>query len=179
MTLIKTSVGTLSYPHFFTPRERALGNTNKVYSGVLLFTPQNMKSPAYKEMKEVIEKQAAASFPKLILGRTVRTPIRKADEKENIPDEFETFINAWSKERPGLVDSDLNYILDSNDVWPGQWARFSVVPFAYDKNGNKGIGLYLHNVQIVRSEGLKRLDGRKGAAETFDDDELGEDDDQV
>jgi hypothetical protein len=47
MSLIKTPVGTLSYPHLFTPRERAPGNTDKVYSGVLLFTPQNMKSPAY------------------------------------------------------------------------------------------------------------------------------------
>jgi hypothetical protein len=178
MSQIKTPVGTLSYPHFFTPRERALGNTDKVYSGVLLFTPQRMKSPAFKDMKEAIEKLAAASFPKLILGRTVRTPVRKAEEKENIPDEFETFINAWTKQRPGLVDSGLNDILDPNDVWPGQWARFSVAPFAYDKNGNKGIGLYLHNVQIVRSEGLKRLDGRKSPAETFDD-ELGEDDDEV
>jgi hypothetical protein len=130
-------------------------------------------------MMEAIEKLAAASFSKLILGRTVRTPILRADEKENIPDEFETLINAWTKQRPGVVDSDLNDVLDPSDVWPGQWARFSVAPFAYDKNGNKGIGLYLHNVQIVRSEGLKRLDGRKSAAETFNDDELGEANDQV
>jgi hypothetical protein len=48
MSQIKTPVGTLSYPNFFTPRERVLGNTDKVYSGMLLFTPQSMKSPAFK-----------------------------------------------------------------------------------------------------------------------------------
>jgi hypothetical protein len=179
MSLIKTPVGTLSYPHLFTPRERVQGNTEKVFSAMLLFTPQNMKIPAFKAMMDEIEALARTSFPGLVLGRAVRTPIRNADEKENIPGEFKTFLNAWSKLKPGIVDLSLNDILDPSEVWPGQWARFSVTPFAYDRNGNKGISLYLHNVQIVRSEGLKRLDGRKSAAETFDDDELGEHDDQI
>jgi hypothetical protein len=179
MSLIITPVGTLSYPHLLTPRARVPGNSDKDYSAMLLFTAQNMKSPAYKAMNDDIEALARKSFPGLILGgRAVRTPIRRADEKENIPDGFETFINARSKERPGVVDSAKNDILDGADVWPGQWARFSVAPFAYDRNGNRGIGLYLHNVQIIRSEGLKRLDGRKSAADTFDDD-VGEGDDQV
>jgi hypothetical protein len=179
MPLIKTPVGTLSYPHFFKPRKRAQGNTDEVYSGVLLFMPKDMKGSAFRAMNDEIEALARKSFPGFILGRNVRTPIRRADEKENISDEWETFINAWSHEKPGLVDSARDDILDSGDVWPGQRARFSVVPFPYDRNGNKGIGLYLHNVQIVHSEGLKRLDGRKSAAETFDDDELGEAHDQV
>jgi hypothetical protein len=181
MSVIKTPVGTLSYPNFYVPRERVQSNGEKVYSGVLLFTMQQTKSEHWKAMMQPIEALARASFPKLILGKGVRAPVRRCDEKDDspFPPEYEVFINAWSKQRPGVVDAALNDILDSFDVWPGQLARFSVTPFVYDKQGNKGVSLALENVQIVKSEGMKRLDGRKSAADRFDDDELGEHDGEV
>jgi hypothetical protein len=177
MSVIKTPVGTLSYPNFYAPRERVQGNGEKVYSGVLLFTPQHMKSEQYKDMMQAIEELSRKSFPKLLLGKSVRSPIRRCDEKEDdnpFPPEYEVFINAWSKQKPGVVDNSRNDILDSDSIWAGQWARFAVSPFAYDKQGNKGISFGLENVQIVRSAGLKRLDGRKAAADRFDDDAIDE-----
>jgi hypothetical protein len=176
MSVIKTPVGTLSYPNFYVPRERVQSNGEKVFSGVLLFTSQQAKSEQWKAMTQAIEALVRASFPKLILGKGVRSPIRRCDEKDDnpFPDGCEFFINAWSKQKPGVVDVALNDILDSSGVWPGQLARFSVTPFAYEKQGNKGVSFALENVQIVKSEGMKRLDGRKSAADRFDDDELGD-----
>jgi hypothetical protein len=177
MPAIQTPVGTLSYPHLFKPRERFKGATEKVYSAVLLFTPANMKSPPMKALRDEVDSLARTAFPKLILGKTVRSPFRVAAEKENIPEEYEIFINAWSNEKPGVVDAARQDIMDSNDVWPGQHARFVLAPFSYENSGNKGVSFYLHHVQIVRSEGLKRLDGRKAAKDAFDDEY--DDDDEI
>jgi hypothetical protein len=169
MPAFQTAVGTLSYPHLFKPREKAKDKTEKVYSAVLLFDAKQMKSPPYQALVRAVEDLARTSFPKGILGKSLRTPFRDAHEKENFPDEYDVFINAWSNEKPGIVDAQRNDIFDSGDVWPGQQARFVVAPFTYENSGNKGVSLYLHHVQIVRSEGLKRLDNRKPAKEAFDD----------
>jgi hypothetical protein len=181
VSVIKTPVGTLSYPNFYLPRERVQSKGEKVFSGVLLFTMQQTKSEQWKEMMQVIDALVRLSFPKLILGKGVRSPIRRCDEKDDnsFPDEYVFFLNAWSKQKPGVVDAALNDILDSSGVWPGQLARFAITPFAYDKQGNKGVSFALENVQIVKSEGMKRLDGRKSAADRFDDNELGDYDDKV
>jgi hypothetical protein len=174
MPAIQTAVGTLSYPHLFKPAARskapAVGGVEvpKVYSAVLLFDAKQIKSTAYRILVDAVEDLVRTSFPKGILGKSIRSPFRDCDEKENFPDGYETFISAWSNEKPGVVDNQREDILDSGDVWAGQWARFAVAPFSYENSGNRGVSFYLHHVQIVRSEGLKRLDGRKAAQESFD-----------
>ena len=169
MALIQSCVGTLSYPHLFKPRPKAEGNPELVYSAVLLLSDQQMKSPAYKAMMQQFEDFARKAFPKLILGKGLKTPFRSTEEKENFPPEYKIFFNAQSASRPGVVDTARNHILDSNDVWPGQLARFSLNPFAWEHSGKKGCSLGLQHVQIIKSEGMKRLDGRKPAEESFDD----------
>ena len=62
-----------------------------------------------------------------------------------------------------------NHITDSNEVWAGQYVRFSLNPFSWEHSGKKGVSLGLNHVQIIKSEGLKRLDGRKPVEESFDD----------
>jgi hypothetical protein len=169
MPAIQTPVGTLSYPHLFKPVDKFQNATEKVYRAVLLFTSAQVKSPPMKPLREEVESLARTAFPKLILGKSVKSPFRNAHEKENFPDEYEMFISAWCNEKPGVIDAQRQDIMDSGDVWPGQHARFVLAPFSYDNSGNKGVSFYLHHVQIVRSEGLKRLDGRKPAKEAFDD----------
>jgi hypothetical protein len=168
MSTLQTAVGTLSYPHLFKPREKAKGATEKVYSAVLLFDAKQVKSPQYQAMVKEVENLARTAFPKGILGRSLRTPFRDAHEKDNFPPEYDVFINAWSNEKPGIVDAQRNDIFDSGEIWPGQQARFVIAPFTYENSGNKGVSFYLHHVQIVRSEGCKRLDNRKSAQEAFD-----------
>ena len=178
MPAIQTCVGTLSYPHLYKARPRAEGNPELVYSCVLLLSPQQMKSPSYKAMRTAIDEFAKASFPKLILGKGLVSPFRSCDEKENFPEEYDLFFNAWSKNQPGVVDNARNRINDSNEVWAGQHARLFINPFAWEHSGKKGISLGLQHVQIVKSEGLKRLDGRKPPEELFDDEfDAGDEDD--
>jgi len=172
MSLIVTPPGTFSYPHLFKPRPRAK-DAEAVYSIMLLYTEKElMKSEAGKVLVAEIEKTFKERFPTLDFKKSVyKNPIRRADEKDDgkIPDEYDYFLNAWCREQPGIVDANKNRILTSDGVWAGQLGRISCAPFAFDNSGNKGVGLYLHNVQVIKSEGRKRLDGKKAAEDTFDD----------
>jgi hypothetical protein len=169
MPVLQTPVGTLSYPHLYKARPKAEGSPDLVFSTVLLFDDRQMKAPTFKPFMAAVEEFARQAYPKLILGKGLISPFRDCDEKENFPKEYRMFFNAWSKVQPGVVDNARNHINDSNEVWAGQYARLSVNPFAWEHSGRKGISLGLQHVQIVKSEGLKRLDGRKPPEESFDD----------
>jgi hypothetical protein len=101
----------------------------------------------------------------------LRSPFRKCSEKADRAGYKEmanggVFIKPWSKQRPGVVDANVQPIMVPGDVWAGQRARASVNAFAYEMSGNKGISFGLNNVQICSTSG-PRLDGRKAATEEF------------
>lgn len=169
MAAIQSPVVTLSYPHLWKPTPKAEGSTELVFSAVGLLNDQQMKSPAWKALYAACEKASLSAFPKLIFGKTVKSPFRSTEEKENFPEEYKIFFNCWSTTKPGIVDTARNHITDSNEVWAGQWVRFSLNPFSWEHSGKKGVSLGLNHVQIIKSEGLKRLDGRKPVEESFDD----------
>lgn len=119
MPIIQTPVGTLSYPHLFKARPKAEGSDTLVFSTVLLFNEQQMKSPAYKAMLAAVDAVAKSAYPKLILGKSLKSPFRDCAEKENFPSEYRIFFNSWSLVKPGVIDVGRNPIVDSNDVWGG------------------------------------------------------------
>jgi hypothetical protein len=49
------------------------------------------------------------------------------------------FLNAKSTSRPGLVDTNMQPV-DPNEVYSGCFFHAAVRFYAYDKNGNKGVG---------------------------------------
>ena len=169
MATLQSPVVTLSYPHLFVPRPKAEGSPDLVYSAVGLLNPAQMKSPAWAALQAAVEAESLRAFPKLLLGKGVKSPFNSTEDRENFPKEYKTFFNCWSKVRPGIVDTGRNHILDANEVWAGQYVRFSLNPFAWEHTGKKGVSLGLNHVQIIKSEGLKRLDGRKPVEEAFDD----------
>jgi len=69
--------------------------------------------------------------------------------------------------RPGRPRSPQEILLP-DEVWSGQLVRANVTPFAYDKNGVKGVSFALNHVQIIKSD-RPRLDGRASASSAFDD----------
>ena len=85
------------------------------------------------------------------------------------------FLNANSTQKPGIVDRDLNEILDPDEVYSGCWGRASINFFPYNSNGNKGVGVGLNNIQKLKDG--ERLGGARASAEDdfggddFEDDE--------
>ena len=104
--------------------------------------------------------------------KNLHLPLRDGDEER--ADEYPEykgmmFLNANSKTAPGVVDKDLNVILDSEEFYSGCWGRVSVNFFPYDSAGNRGVGVGLNNVQKLKDG--ERLGGARATAEDdFDDD---------
>jgi len=72
-----------------------------------------------------------------------------------------------SKQRPGVVDEDLNPILDSTKVYSGCYGRVSINAYPYSAKGNKGVSFGLNNVQFL--EDGEPLGGRTRAEDDFAD----------
>ena len=74
-------------------------------------------------------------------------------------------ISAKSNTAPEIVDANCQPILSKNEFYSGCYGRASIRFYAYNQNGNKGIGCGLGNVQKL--EDGQPLDGRTSAAEDF------------
>jgi Protein of unknown function (DUF2815) len=167
-----TPYGKIAFPNLFEARAVPGTGNDPRFSVTLIFDEAAQKKPEYKALQDEILAAANEKFPGL-KGKfgALRMPLRKGEEKSEQYAGFDpgtVFISPWTKERPGLVDRNRNEILTKAEVWAGQLARARVRPFAYDTSGNKGVGLMLEHVQIVKAD-MPRIDGRKSAAEVFTD----------
>lgn len=75
-------------------------------------------------------------------------------------------MSCASKTRPGLVDKDLNPILELGQVRSGDYARASLNAYCYDVNGNRGVSFGLNNVQKL-ADGEPLGSGRTRAEDDF------------
>jgi hypothetical protein len=82
----------------------------------------------------------------------LRTPLRDGDDtQENKGEDFKGhfFMNLKSSIRPGIVDRNLQAVIDPEEFTSGDYCRVSINPYAYDNKANKGVAFGLSNVQIV------------------------------
>ena len=100
----------------------------------------------------------------------LKTPLRDGDlerpDDEAYADSY--FLNANSTTAPGVVDADLNEILDHTEVYSGCYARVSLTFYAYNTGTAKGIACGLNN--IMKLADGEPLGGRMKAADDFADD---------
>ena len=98
-----------------------------------------------------------------------KTPLRDGDTDRDVEKNPEYkghyFLNANSGQKPGVVDAQLNPIMDKNEVYSGCYARVSLNLYAFNVDGNKGIAAGLNNVQKL-GEG-EPLSGRSRAEDDF------------
>lgn len=167
MSAYPTPFGVLSFPNLFTARAPVEGSDPR-FSLNLVFDKEAQETAEFKALKDAIRQCAVDKWGNN-MPKNLRNPIRDASEKDyDGYDDGKVFINAWTKNPPGVVGPTREDILDPKDVWAGQLARATVKPFAYDTSGNKGVALGLENVQIGKFD-MPRLDGRVSAKAAFDD----------
>ncbi len=107
----------------------------------------------------------------------LKLPLRDGDidrpDDPNYADCF--FVNANSKEKPGLVDRRRIPITDPLELYSGCYVRASINFFAFNTNGNKGVAAGLGNIQKwAEGEPLK---GRVRAEDEFEALDAEDDDD--
>lgn len=155
----------LSFAHLFTPVS-AMGSDKEKYSVSVIIPKSDTETikkfnDAFKEVASANAAIFGGTVPKLLKGT-----LRDGDEEKD--DEAYAnsyFFNASSGLRPGVVDADMNEIIDPNEVYSGCYGRVSVTLYPYNTNGSKGIAYGLQNVQKL-TDG-DRLGGSSSAAEDF------------
>lgn len=179
MTKITTGKVRFSYAHVFQPYAFD-SNPDKAQYSVCILIDKKDKATIHKIQKAI---NAAKE-----LGKTSKwqnkvpaklwDPLRDGDEEHPEDETFrgKAFVNAKSNQKPGIVDRELNLILDPEEFYSGCYGRASLTFFPFANSGNNGIGCALNNLQKL-SDG-ERLGGRASAEDDFNDDFEDEDEDE-
>ena len=101
--------------------------------------------------------------------RNLRTPIHDGDEEKPDKSYFKNclYLNAKSIDPPQIVDKNVKPIEDRSKVYYGCYVNVSLVFYGYNFSGNKGIGVWLGNIQKVK-DGPRIGNGRISAADEFE-----------
>lgn len=157
MANINTPTFRVSYPNVFKARKNELNGQDE-YSVVALFKKGEDLSALKKAAQEAIIAKWGpdqAKWPK-----NLRSPFRdqaerakEVDGKRILPaghEEGAVFLNLKTRQRPGVVDQNVQDIIDESQFYAGCYARASVNAFAYDQKGNRGVAFGLGNIQKVK-----------------------------
>lgn len=152
----------------------APGSTTPKFSVVALFD----KATDLSELKALAKAAVELKWPDPAKRpKGLRSPFRDGSEKEDIEGYAGTvFCTLSSKLRPGVVDKNAKRISEINDiqeqVYPGCYGRATVIAYAYDNAGNRGVAFGLQNFQKL-AEG-EPLGGRTKPEDDFGPVEGGE-----
>ena len=177
-TKVVTGKVRFSYVNIF--KSRAFQADQDAKFSICLLIPKEDKA-TLKKIKAAIDEAIQEGISSKWNGKkpaNVKLPLRDGDEEraDEAPEyEGMMFLNANSTQKPGIVDKDLNEILDPDEVYSGCWGRASINFYPFSVNGNKGIGVGLNNVQKLK-DGVHLGAARASAESDFDDDF--EDDDE-
>jgi hypothetical protein len=122
---------------------------------------------AYQEGESKL-KGNGKSVPSLA---SLKVPLRDGDIERPDDEAYANafFINANSTTAPGIVDADVNPVLNRADVYSGVYGRASINFYAFNSNGNRGIACGLQNLQLIKDG--EPLGGKASAESDFATDE--------
>lgn len=170
MTNVTTGEVRLSYVNLFQPRANQPGQEPRYSVTILL--PKSDRA-TYQRIQAAIQ----AAYEKGVVEKWngARPPLKTViHDGDGVRPSGEPFgpeckghwvFTASSKQRPEVVDAQLNPIIDQSRVYSGVYGRVNINFFAYNNSGNRGIGAGLGPVQILR-EG-EPLGGRVTAEQAF------------
>ncbi|ASZ73363.1 hypothetical protein SEA_LUCKYBARNES_46 [Brevibacterium phage LuckyBarnes] len=154
-TKVITNPVRLSYTHILEPSVSFENGPSK-YSTVILVP---------KDDTETIDKIKAAQKQALEDGKSTKfngkipanwkNTFRDGDEEADLEKNPEyaghyfMSVSANADRRPGIVDAQLQPVMDPDQVYSGVYARVSINAFAFNTQGNKGVSFGLNNVMVL------------------------------
>jgi len=152
----------LSYPNLFVARPGQDGGEPK-FSCTLVFDEKAQKTKEFAALKAALKPAAEEKWGTKI-PPNLKNPFLEG-VKYGLP-EGTVFIRVSSKSPPGVVDKNVQKIIDPSEIYPGAKVIASLNIYAWEhKTGGKGISFGLGNVQKV-GDG-PRLDNRRAAEDDF------------
>ena len=151
-TKVVTGLVRFSYVHVFTPVSFD-DNTPKKYSVTVLIPKTDTKTlAAVQAAKEALRQKLRGQLPP-----DLKHPLRDGDAAAGDPvnakgDEYRGhwFVNPSSKIKPGVVDANLQPVLDPEEFYSGCYGRASITFYPFDVKVNRGIACGLNNLQKLR-----------------------------
>lgn len=154
-----------SYANVWEPK--SVNGSDPKYSVSLIIPKSDEKT--LQKIKAAIEAAKKDGVSKLggKIPANLKTPLRDGDVDRPDDEAYagSYFINANSHTRPGIVDKNVQPILDPTEFYSGCYGRASIVFYAYNANGNKGIAAGLQNLQKL--EDGEPLGGRSRPEDDF------------
>tara|TARA_Y100000361_G_C11098260_1_gene310380 strand:- start:396 stop:914 length:519 start_codon:yes stop_codon:yes gene_type:complete len=170
MSKVITGKVRLSYVNVFQPRAIEEGQTPKYSVSVII--PKSDKrtiSAIRKAISEALESGKAKFGGKI--PKNYKNPLRDGDIEREEDEAYENcyFVNANSLRAPGVVDAELQPIIDATELYSGCYGRVSISFYPFNAAGNKGVAAGLNNVQKL-SDGEALGGVAPSAEEDFGDD---------
>jgi hypothetical protein len=168
-TKVVTGRVRLSYCHLWEPWSN---NDQEAKYSVALLIPKTDKVTiaALRAAQQAALEQGKDSKFGGKVPKSWADTIHDGDEEADL-DKNEEYAGHWymsvsSKTKPGIVDQDVQPILDSTEVYSGCYARVSLNAFPYSNSGKKGVSFGLNHVQKLADGDF--LGGRSKAEDDFD-----------
>lgn len=163
-TKVITDKVRFSYVKVFEPDDR-----NKYSVSILIDKKDtNTLSKIEKAIQAAIDLGAAKLGGK---KKGLKLPLRDGDEeKEDDIYQGKMFVNANSVNKPGIVDKNLDPLMEKEEFYSGCYGRASLNFYAFDYEGKKGIACGLNNLQKL--EDGERLGAQSSAQDDFADDDI-------
>lgn len=172
-TKVITGPVRLSYAHLLEPSSSFEGQEPK-FSTVILIPKDDTETldKIRAAQKQALEDGKNTKFNgKIPTGwkNTLRDGDTDADLDKNpeYAGHYFMSVSAAASRRPGIVDEQLQPVMDPDQVYSGVYARVSINAFAFNRSGNRGVSFGLNNVMVLgRGE---RLAGGSTAEQDFAD----------
>jgi hypothetical protein len=171
-TRLVTGKVRLSYVHLFEAYTSDPEEQEPKFSVTILIPKKDKTTLANIEAAiEVAKEEGKKSKWDGKIPTNFKSTLHDGDEEADLERNPEyaghMYMAMSSKQRPGVVDEDLNPILDSTQVYSGCYGRVSINAFPFSAKGNKGVSFGLNNVQFL--EDGEPLGGRTRAEDDFAD----------
>lgn len=158
MNKIFTPKFRVAFPQVFEPK--SINGSKPKYGVTMIFDPAEIaKDPEEQQkwdaLKAAVNETAIVKWGKA--PAVLKKPFKKGDDQRNkengtIYDGYEGMItlNAMSETKPGLVDENVQPVIEQNVFYGGCYARASVNMYAWDHpQSGKGVSCGLQNLQKI------------------------------
>jgi hypothetical protein len=166
-TKVITGKVRLSYAHLFEAVAVQDGGEKKFSVSLIIPKSDTVTINKIKAAIKIATEQGKTSKFGGKIPANLKTPLRDGDVERPDDEVYKNayFVNATCKTKPGLVDADLNPIMDQADLYSGCYGRASITFYPFNTSGNKGIACGLNNIQKL-ADG-DPLGGRSRAEDDF------------
>lgn len=144
----------LSYAHVWEPQPAREADREPKYATSIIIPKSD--AAQIKKIEAAIEALLKTEGPAKFGGKvpprgSLKLPLRDGDtERDDEAYQDAMFLNASSKTRPGIVDQNVEPILDRDEIYSGVYVNISIELYLFNVNGNRGVACGLGNIQKVR-----------------------------